>query len=78
MYTEAVVLYKSAIKNYPQKSQLYNKIGENLVKTKNNKQAKEYFDLALDILEKEKETFEYEGTYEYYKNVYDSNNQKVE
>ncbi|MBG6129017.1 putative alpha/beta superfamily hydrolase [Aquimarina sp. EL_43] len=77
MYAEAVALYKLELKNYPQKSQLYNKIGENLVKTKNDKQAKEYFDLALTILEKEKDTFEYEGTYEYYKNVYDKNSKKI-
>lgn len=77
LYTEAVAFYKQAVKNYPQKSQLYNKIGENSVKTKNNKQAKEYFDLALNIIEKEKDTFEYEGTYEYYKNVYDKNRKKI-
>lgn len=72
-WNTAIALYKLAVQHYAIQSQLYNQIGENYLKTDDKVNAKEYFQLALKQLEKQKEQFEYVADYHYYKKRYQQN-----
>ncbi|MFD2915212.1 alpha/beta hydrolase-fold protein [Psychroserpens luteus] len=74
---EALSVFNWAISLYPDNANLYDSTAEAYLKSGNNKEAKRYYQKALDVLENTKDDYDDES-YAYYKSMFIKNRDAVE
>lgn len=74
---EALAVFNWAISLYPNNANLYDSKAEAYLKSGNNKEAKRYYQKALDVLENTKKDYDTES-YDYYKSIFIKNRDALE